>query len=187
MEGRDHGLRMYIETKWSATNKDKRGCLNYSIKSTGGTSLEDGTIATGREQWIRLKECTDVRLDLTLSIVKTQPFVIPFFEPVTMEVTGTDKFRFSYCDLYSSNRVPETCRSNNFLGGNFEVFNSNQPLTINLTKTVRPIKSASSSCSPHRRGRACEGLNSHARHLPHHCPFARCAGARRFAVFSRRL
>ena len=130
----DYGLRIYVETTWSATDKDGRGCMLFATGHIGGgwSTLPDAGLGT--EQVIRLRLCTDVRLDLTLSIVKTKPFVVKNFDVATVRVTtGTDKFRYRYCEYYVY------CKPDNFLGGNFEVFNSGQPLTINLTKTERPL------------------------------------------------
>jgi hypothetical protein len=127
----DYGLRIIVETTWSATNKDKQGCLLFAIGGTGSGLLPDS--GTAKHQVIRLRSCTDVRLDLSLSIVKTKPFVVPNVDVATVKVTGTDKFKYRYCDYH------ESCKTDTFLGGNFEVFNSGQPLTINLTKTERPL------------------------------------------------
>jgi hypothetical protein len=130
---RDYGLRIYVETTWSAKDKDGRGCMLFATGHIGGggSNVPDAGIAT--HQVIRLRSCTDVRLDLTLSIVKTKPFVVPNFDVATVKVTGTDQFKYRYCNYYKS------CRTDTFLGGNFEVFNSGNPLTIKLSKTVRPL------------------------------------------------
>jgi hypothetical protein len=131
----DMGLRMYVDVTWSAVNNETNaGCMEIVVGKAGTWTPIDG--ANARAMVLYMLGCTNVRLDFKLSIVKTKPFVAPNSEVSTIHVTGTNNFKYSVCEA-NSNCSP-TKEPGKVFGGFFDVFNSGKPLTINLTKTVRP-------------------------------------------------
>jgi hypothetical protein len=131
----DYGLRMYVDLTWSGTNNDHKGCVQIAATGVWGWTEAGKAVARGME--LRSHGCTSVKLDAKLTIVKTKPFNINKFENVaTVNLTKTNFFKYSLCEPVSG--CSGKAGSVKALGGPFDIFNSGKPLTINLTKTVRP-------------------------------------------------
>lgn len=131
------GLQIYVDITISGEDSNGIGCIKTNNGGDGvwpvGGSLGAAT-GTGTGTYISLNKCTTVRMDYILSIVKTKPFSAPGLDVATINVTRSNKFKYSVCDIEAF-----CTATNSVLGAPFVVFNSNKPLTINLTKTVRPI------------------------------------------------
>jgi hypothetical protein len=133
----DYGLRMYVDLTWSGTNNDNKGCVEIAATGVSGWTEAGQAVARGME--LRSHGCTSVKLDAKLTIVKTKPFTTPKFDNVaTVNLTKTNFLKYSLCEPVSG--CSGKAGSVKALGGPLDIFNSGQPLTINLTKTVRPIK-----------------------------------------------
>ena len=129
---------MFVDVRFSARDDlNKKGCLSIGGGKEALWNVEGTTGSTtwGKAMPINLNNCSSLRMDLTLTIIKTKPFSIPGANDVaTINLTRGNNFKYSLCS------VSQSCTAVPMLGSPFSVFNSSKPLTINLTKTVRPIK-----------------------------------------------
>lgn len=133
----DSGLQMFVDVRFSARDDvSKKGCLAIGGGKEATWSVEGTTGSTVRAKVmpIALAFCTSLRMDLTLTIIKKKPFSIPGTDDVaTINLTRNNNFKYSLCS------VGQQCTAVTMLGAPFSVFDSGKPLTINLTKTVRPL------------------------------------------------
>ena len=138
-ERHDSGLKMYIDLTISGLDKDKKGCMEVTSGGGGGSSVngvQNGETVAYETTKVTLRDCITVQMDFTLSIVKTKPFSTRGMSDVaTIHLTRGNHFRYLFC-----NPDDNFCTGkSSILGGPFELFNSRQPLTIKLSKTVRPL------------------------------------------------
>lgn len=137
----DYGLRMYVDLTWSATDVNKKGCLQVGGGKVGGGSAVTGWAFAKEMQVYAFTSCTNLRLDAKLTIVKTKPFDFASFPYVTtINLTKTGNFKYKVCEKFSS--LVSSCvdgTPGDIRGSAFDLFTSGQPLTIKLTKDVRPI------------------------------------------------
>ena len=138
-ERHDSGLKMYIDLTISGLDKDKKGCMEVTTGSTGGSPVGgvlNGETAHATRTKVTLRDCITVQMDFTLSIVKTKPFsTLGMSDVTTIHLTRGNHFKYLFC-----NPDDNYCAGKSFiLGGPFDLFNSGKPLTIKLSKTVRPL------------------------------------------------
>ena len=132
----DSGLQMFVDVRFSARDNNKKGCLSIGggKEATWNVEGTTGSTVRGKAMPVHLINCTSLRMDLTLTIIKTKPFSIPGTDDVaTINLTRNNNFKYSLCS------VGKNCTAVPMLGAPFSVFDSGKRLTINLTKTVRPL------------------------------------------------